>query len=93
MIGSGDLVRALQAASPIDGCDAWTFPVVPARGKRLFGGTVRPEALRLVRSRVWGGVVMSRYVPDGEVRPGSFAGAAPGEAQPARRRRMANGTW
>src|SRR5690606_8420746 len=89
IIGSGNLVQTLQAASLIDEYNVWTFPVVLGRGKRLFSETARPSALRLVRSRVsTTGVVMSTYAPSGAVRPGSFASAEPSEKELARRRRM-----
>ena len=94
IIGSGDLIRTLQAASLIDEYNVWTFPVVLGRGKRLFGETARPSALRLVRSRVSAsGVVMSTYAPGGDVRPGSFASGEPSDRELARRRMMADGTW
>ena len=94
VIGSGHLIQTLQAAALIDEYNVWTFPVVLGRGKRLFGETARPSALRLVRSKVSaGGVVMSTYEPGGDVRPGSFASADPSEKELARRTRMANGMW
>lgn len=94
MIGSGNLIQTLQAAALIDEYNVWTFPVVLGRGKHLFGETARPSALRLVRSLVsTSGVVMSTYVPDGDVQPGSFASAEPSEKELTRRQKMANGTW
>jgi len=91
IIGSGHLIQTLQAAALIDEYHVWTFPVVLGRGKRLFGETAKPCALRLVRSEVSGtGVVMSTYVPHGDVRPGSFASADPSEKELARRKKMAN---
>ena len=94
IIGSGSLIQTLQAASLIDEYNVWTYPVVLGRGKRLFGEASRPAALRLVRSRVsTSGVVMSTYVPDGDVRTGSFAIVEPSDSELARRRLMANGTW
>lgn len=94
MIGSGNLMQTLQAASLVDEYNVWTFPVVLGRGKRLFGETARPCALRLVRSQVsTTGVVMSTYVPDGDIRPGSFASAEPSEKELARRRKMADALW
>ena len=94
VIGSGNLIQTFQAASLIDEYDVWTFPVVLGRGKRLFGEAARPSALRLVRSRVsTSGVVMSTYVPDGDIQPGSFASTEPSERELARRTKMANETW
>jgi dihydrofolate reductase len=72
IIGSGHMIQTLQAASLIDEYNVWTFPVVLGRGKRLFEPGARPCALRLLASKVsTTGVVMSTYVPDGEVQPGT----------------------
>ena len=94
MIGSGNLIQTLQAASLIDEYNVWTFPVVLGQGKRLFGETAKPCALRLVRSQVsTTGVVMSTYVPSGDIRPGSLASTEPSEKELARREKMANEMW
>jgi dihydrofolate reductase len=94
IIGSGNLIQTLQAASLIDEYNVWTFPVVLGRGKRLFSETAKPTALRLVRSQVsTTGVVMSTYVPGGDVRSGSFASDEPSEKELVRRKKMANGIW
>lgn len=94
IIGSGNLIQTLQAASLIDEYNVWTFPVVLGRGKRLFAETARPCALRLVRSQAsTTGVVMSTYVPVGDIRPGSFATAEPSEQELARRKKIANELW
>ena len=94
IIGSGNLIQTLQAASLIDEYNVWTFPVVLGRGKRLFGETAKPSALRLVRSQVsTSGAVMSTYVPGGDIQPGSFASAEPSAQELARRKKMANERW
>jgi len=94
IIGSGNLIQTLQAASLIDEYNVWMFPVVLGRGKRLFGEAAKPSALRLIRSRVsTTGVVMSTYVPGGDIQPGLLPSAEPSEKELARRKRMANGTW
>lgn len=94
MIGSSNLIQTLQAASLIDEYNVWTFPVVLGRGKRLFSKTAKPSALRLVRSQVsTTGVVMSTYVPSGDIQPGSFPGAEPSEKELARRKKLANEMW
>lgn len=94
IIGSGNLIQTLEGASLIDAYHVWTFPVVLGRGKRLFGEAAGPMTLRLVTSKVSAsGVVMSTYVPAGEVRTGSFATEEPSGTERDRRRRMAEGTW
>jgi dihydrofolate reductase len=94
IIGSGNLIQTLQAASLIDEYNVWTFPVVLGRGKRLFSEAARPSALRLVRTQVsTTGVVMSTYVPGGDIQPGSFPSAEPSEKEVARRAQMAHGMW
>jgi dihydrofolate reductase len=91
MIGSSNLLQTLQAASVIDEYNVWTFPVVLGRGKRLFSDTAKPSALRLVRAQVsTAGVVMSTYVPSGDIQPGSFPSAEPSEKELARRKTIAN---
>jgi len=94
IIGSGNLIQSLQAASLIDEYHVWSFPVVLGRGKRLFEATAKPGALRLVSTRTSvTGVVMSTYVPAGDIRPGSFAQTEPSAKELARRKKMANGMW
>lgn len=94
VIGSGNLIQTLHGASLIDEYNLWTFPVVLGRGKRLFSETARPAALRLIRSEVSDtGVMMNAYVPDGDIRPGSFPGADPSELERVRRQHMASGDW
>jgi dihydrofolate reductase len=68
IIGSGNLIQTLQAASLIDEYNVWTYPVVLGGGKRLFENGAKPSALRLVGSKVSAsGVVMSTYVPAGQI--------------------------
>ena len=87
--GSSRLLQALFADRLIDELRLMVFPVLLGRGKRLFGDRVAPAALRLTESRMSAsGVVLSRYVPDGEVRTGSFADDEPSEAEIARREKM-----
>jgi len=70
IIGSGNLIQTLQNATLIDEYNVWTFPVVLGQGKRLFGETIRPFALRLVNSKASAtGVVMSTYLPNGDISP------------------------
>ena len=90
IIGSGNLIQALRVASLIDEYNVWTFPVVLGRGKRLFEPGAKAGALRLVASKVSAtGVVMSTYVPAGEVPVGSFAQDEPSAKELERRARLA----
>ena len=86
IIGSGNLIQTLRAASLIDEYNVWTFPVVLGRGKRLFEAGAKAGALRLVASEVsTSGVVMSTYAPAGEVPRGSFVQAEPSAKEIERR--------
>ena len=90
IIGSGNLIQTLQAASLIDEYNVWTFPVVLGRGKRLFEAGAKPGALRLAASQAsTTGVVMSTYVPAGDVQPGSFVQPEASEKEVQRRAKLA----
>jgi dihydrofolate reductase len=76
IIGSGNLIQTLQAASLIDEYNVWTYPVVIGRGKRLFENAAKPCALRLVASNASKtGVVMCTYVPTGDIQRGTVGQA------------------
>jgi dihydrofolate reductase len=78
IIGSGNLIQTLQAASLINEYNVWTYPVVLGRGKRLFENSARPGALRLVASKVsTTGVVMSTYIPAGDISLGTLGQTDP----------------
>ena len=89
IIGSGSLIQTLQAASLIDEYNVWTFPVVLGRGKRLFEPGAKASALRLVASQASANVVMSTYVPAGEIPPGSFVQTEPSTKEIDRRAKLA----
>jgi dihydrofolate reductase len=90
IIGSGNLIQTLHAASLIDEYNVWVFPVVLGHGKRLFENGARPCALRLVATKVsTTGVVMSTYVPAGDILPGSLGQSEPSAKELTRRARMA----
>ena len=71
--GSGDMVRQLLAAGLVDELRLLIYPVVLARGKRLFGNNAQVSAFTLAHSiSTPGGVLITRYVRSGEVRTGAF---------------------
>ena len=90
IIGSGNLIQTLQAASLIDEYNVWTYPIILGRGKRLFEQGARPCALRLVASKISKtGVVMSAYVPAGDISLGSLSQVEPSAKELTRRAKMA----
>ena len=71
--GSSELVRQLLATDLVDELRLLTYPILLGRGKRLFDGRAQASAFRLEASKTSPtGVLVTRYVRDGEVRTGSF---------------------
>lgn len=90
IIGSGNLIQTLHASSLIDEYNVWTYPVVLGGGKRLFENGARSCALRLVASKIsTTGVVMSTYVPAGDIPLGSLSRTDPSAKELTRRAKMA----
>ncbi|MDF0732386.1 dihydrofolate reductase family protein [Pseudomonas entomophila] len=72
--GSGELVQQLLAAGVVDELRLLIHPLLLGRGQRLFDEQAQPLAFELAESVVSStGVVIARYVKEGEVRTGSFA--------------------
>ncbi len=87
--GSADLIQTLLANDLVDEISLFTFPVVLGGGKKLFGAGARGAAFRLADSRVSpNGIVIARYLRDGEVQTGDFAMDPPTPAEVARREKM-----
>jgi dihydrofolate reductase len=92
--GSSTLYPQLLAAGLIDRLILMTFPVVLGSGKRLFSGGTPSGAMRMVDHMVSSrGTIVASYEPAGAVKTGSFASPEPSEAEIARRKAMADGTW
>jgi dihydrofolate reductase len=90
IVGSGNLIQTLQAASLIDEYNVWTFPVVLGRGKRLFEVGAKAGALRLVASHASAtGVVISTYVTAGDIPAGAFVQGEPSAKELDRRAKLA----
>ena len=71
--GSSDLVHQLLATDLVDELRLLVPPILLGRGKRLFDDDTRASAFRLEASKTSStGVLISRYVREGEVRTGSF---------------------
>jgi len=72
--GSGALARTLIEHDLIDEYRLFAHPVHLGQGTKLFGEGVRAAALKVVSSTTTdAGVVITAYVPDGDVRVGSYA--------------------
>ncbi|MBW0447694.1 dihydrofolate reductase [bacterium M00.F.Ca.ET.228.01.1.1] len=71
--GSGNMVAQLLAADLVDELRLVIYPLILGHGKRLFGENAPASAFRLAQSvSTPRGVIITRYVRDGEVRTGSF---------------------
>lgn len=72
--GSSDLVHQLLATDLVDELRLLVFPVLLGRGKRLFDERIHASAFQLEALKTSStGVLVTRYVREGEVRTGSFA--------------------
>ena len=72
--GSANLIQTLLRHQLVDEFQILTFPVVMGTGKRLFAEGTVPSGLKLADHKVSStGVVISRLVPAGEIKLGSFA--------------------
>ena len=84
--GSANLIQTLLEHRLIDEFRLWTFPLVLAKGKRLFDGGTVPEGLELTSSQVSStGVTIASYRTGAEIKSGSFAAETPSEDELARR--------
>ena len=88
--GSSTLYPALVSAGLIDRLILMRFPVVLGQGKRIFDGSEKPGALKLVDHFVSDkGVVFTTFEPAGEVPTGTFETKEPSEAELERRKKWA----
>jgi len=87
--GSSDLIQTLLANGLIDEISVITSPLVLGKGKRLFGAGAQPVGLKLTSSQVTpNGLIIATYVPDGEVKTGSFEFDTPTDAELERRKNL-----
>jgi dihydrofolate reductase len=92
--GSSTLYPPLISERLIDRLVLITFPVVLGRGKRIFDGSEKPAALKLVDHFVSEtGVMISTYEPAGDVPTGSFETKPASAEELERREKMKAGSW
>lgn len=84
--GSSRLVQTLLSHHLVDVLHTLIFPITLGKGKKLFEEGTQPQQWKLTDSMVSAsGVIVASYVPDGEVRLGSFVPDEVSEAELARR--------
>jgi dihydrofolate reductase len=84
--GSSRLIQTLLSNHLVDELHVWTFPITLGKGKKLFEEGTQAQQWKLTESEVsTTGVVIASYVPDGEVKYGSFVPEEVSEAELARR--------
>ncbi len=87
--GSSDFLKTLFAAGLVDELNVFVAPLILGTGKRLFTDTGQPGNLKLVSSQVMPtGTIHAKYVPDGEVKTGSFEFDTPTAAELERRKNL-----
>ncbi|QOZ25963.1 dihydrofolate reductase family protein [Bradyrhizobium sp. CCBAU 51753] len=87
--GSSDFLKTLFAEGLVDEVNVFIAPLILGKGKRLFGDSGQPGNLKLVSSQVLpSGIIYAKYVPDGEVKTGSFEFETPTAAELERRKNL-----
>ena len=86
--GSGKLVQTLFANRLVDELHTWIFPITLGKGKKLFEEGVQAQQWKLTGSVIsTTGAIIASYVPDGEVKQGSYVPDKPSDAEIARRKK------
>ncbi len=71
--GSSNLIQTLLKNNLVDEFRLKIFPVTIGAGKRLFGYGTIPASFKLLESEVSPrGVIVATYVPEGEIKTGTF---------------------
>lgn len=84
--GSSELIQTLLSHRLIDEFTLMIIPQVLGKGKRLFGTGTAPMAMKLVSTKASPtGVIIAKYLPDGEVKTASFEFETPTDAEIQRR--------
>jgi dihydrofolate reductase len=92
--GSGKLVQTLLANHLVDELHTWIYPITLGKGKKLFEEGTQAQQWKMTNSVVSAkGVIVASYVPDGEVKSGSFVPDEVSDAEIARRKKVGSGKW
>ena len=86
--GSSRLVQTLFANNLVDKLHTWTFPITLGKGKKLFEEGTPTQEWKLKEHVIsTKGVIIASYVPNGEVKTGSFVPDKVSEAEIERRKK------
>lgn len=89
--GSGRLVQTLMSNHLVDVLHTWIFPITLGEGKKLFQEGTQAQQWKMTDSIVSAtGTIIASYVPDGEVKCGSFVSDEVSEAELARREKWSH---
>jgi dihydrofolate reductase len=84
--GSSRLVQTLFANNLVDELHTWTYPITLGKGKKLFQEGTPTQEWKLTESVIsTTGVIVASYVPNGEVKLGSFVPDKVSDAEIERR--------
>jgi len=86
--GSSKLIQTLFANNLVDELHTWIYPITLGRGKRLFEDGTPTGEWKLTDSLIsTKGVIVASYVPNGEVKTGSFLPDKVSDAEITRRKK------
>lgn len=92
--GSGAIYPALIEAGLLDELTLLTYPLVLGEGKRTFRDGTPASALKLSRHETGpSGVLITTFVPGGEIPKGSINQAPPNEREERRQEAIEGGRW
>ena len=87
--GSSRLLQSLLSNHLVDELHTWTFPITFGTGKKLFEEGTQAVQWKLTHSAAsTTGVIVAGYVPDGEIKTGSFVEGEVSDKEIARRKKL-----
>ena len=84
--GSSRLLQTLLSNHLVDVLHTWRYPLTLGKGKKLFEEGTQAQQWKVTDSEISKmGVIFASYIPNGEVKCGTFGSGKPSEAELARR--------
>ena len=89
--GSSRLVQTLLSNHLVDVLHTWRYPLTLGKGKKLFEEGTQAQQWKVTDAEVSKmGVIFASYIPNGEVKCGSFVPDKPSEAELDRREKWSH---